>query len=328
MKPVRWGVLGVSKHFIYRVLTPLQKIPDAELIGISSRNPERAKNIAKRYCIPNAYSSYEELLRDSSVEAVYIPLPNHLHLTWIKKAADAGKHILCEKPLALNAREASEAMAYAREKGVMLMEAFMYRFHPLWKRAREIIQVGEIGQINAIHAIFTFHTTDPTNIRNSLEKGGGSLLDIGCYAVSMARLILNLEPKRVISLVKRDPGFGTDILFSGILDFIDAHALFTVSTQTSRAQALGVYGSNGSMIIPIAINIFSDVPATMMVTTDMGTREIQLGSVDQFGLEFEEFSRAIRGERSVPIPPEDTINNLKVLDKLFESEESGEWEEV
>jgi len=147
MKPVRWGVLGVSRHFVHRVLTPLQKMPDIELIGISSRNPERAKNIAKKYCIPNAYSSYEELLKDSSVEAVYIPLPNHLHLTWIKRAAVAGKHILCEKPLALNAREASEAMTYARDKGVILMEAFMYRFHPLWKRAREIVQAGKIKTV-------------------------------------------------------------------------------------------------------------------------------------------------------------------------------------
>lgn len=328
MKPVRWGIIGVSEHFIRRVLLPIQKSSLVELHRICSRSPDRAKSAAEQYGIHGWHPCYEDLINDSSIEAVYIPLPNHLHAQWIKKAADAGKHILCEKPLALNADEARDAIAYAQEKGVLVMEGFMYRFHPQWRRVKELVQCGEIGQIRTIHTVFAYHNTDPANIRNSLEKGGGALMDIGCYAVSAARFLLGQEPKQVISLVQRDNKFGTDILSSGILAFETARSLFTVGTQTFPAQVVDVYASGGRITVHIPFNIYPDVPARVTVTTSVGSRELQLGPADQYGLEFEEFSKAIRNGQCVPIPPEDAINNQKVIDALFRSEKSGNWEKV
>lgn len=328
MKPVRWGIIGVSEHFTRRVLLPIQKNSLMELHRICSRSPDRAKSAAEQYGIPGWHSCYEDLINDSSVEAVYIPLPNHLHAQWIKKAADAGKHILCEKPLALNAEEARDAIVYAQDKNVLIMEGFMYRFHPQWRRVKELVQCGEIGKIRTIHTVFTYHNTDPVNIRNSLEKGGGALMDIGCYAVSAARFLLNQEPKQVINLVQRDDKFGTDILSSGILDFETARSLFTVGTQTFSAQIVDIYGSGGRIIVHIPFNTYPDVPARVTVITSVGSRELQLGPVDQYGLEFEEFSKAIRNGHCVPTPPEDAINNQKVIDALFRSEKNGKWEKV
>ncbi len=328
MKSVRWGVIGVSGHFLQRVILPLQKLPLVELYGISSRSPEKAKIIAKRYGIPISFASYEELLKDNNVEAVYIPLPNNLHSNWIKKAADAGKHILCEKPLALSAKEAQESVFYAQNKGVLIMEAFMYRFHPQWQRALELVKVGEIGEIQVINTLFVYNNVDPNNIRNIFEAGGGALRDVGCYAVSTARFLMEAEPKRVISLLHRDPSFRTDILSSGILDFGRARSLFTVSTQTFSSQRVDIHGSRGYINIYIPINMFPDVPAKITITTDVGTRELKLGPFDQYALEFEAFSIAVRNNQPVPIPPEDAIKNLKVLDALFKSEKTGNWEKV
>lgn len=216
---MKLGVLGVSGHFEKRVILPLQKSTVIEVYAIASRSREKAESFAKKYEIPHWYSSYEELLKDKSIEMVYIPLPNHMHCEWIKKTADAGKHILCEKPLAMNSSEAKTCIQYAQSKNVSIMEAFMYRFHPQWKHALELIRTGEIGKIQSIHVFFGYNNTDPKNIRNIKENGGGALMDIGCYAVSTARFLLETEPVRVLSLVKRDQNFGTDILSSGILDF-------------------------------------------------------------------------------------------------------------
>ncbi len=328
MKPVRWGVLGVASHFIKRVILPVLKSDLVELYGVSSRNSAKAEETAKKYGIPAWYGSYEELLNDSSIEAVYIPLPNHLHGAWIRKAAEAGKHILCEKPLGLNAREAEESTAYAGSRGVSIMEAFMYRFHPQWPRAFELVGTGEIGEIHTIHIVFSYQLTDPENIRNKLEMGGGALMDIGCYAVSISRFLLAAEPGRVIGLINRDPGFGTDILSSGILDFGRARSVFTVGMQTFPDQRVDILGSGGRITIEIPFNTYPDVPARMTVITSIGTRELELGPADQYGLEFEEFSKAIREGRPVPTPPADAVNNQKVLDALFKSEKSGVWEKV
>src|SRR5208283_4512795 len=215
MKPVVWGILSVSTHYKLRIHTNLMKSPLVDMRGIASRSKERATEAARDLGLQKAYGSYEELLADKEIEAVYIPLPNHMHAEWVKKAADAGKHVLCEKPFAMDAKEAEQAVRHAERKGVLVMEAFMYRFHPQWKRAREIVRSGEIGDVQSVNTIFSYMLTDPTNIRNVLASGGGGIPDIGCYAVSSARFLVGREPTRVVSLVHRDPKLKTDILASG-----------------------------------------------------------------------------------------------------------------
>jgi predicted dehydrogenase len=278
--------------------------------------------------IARAYGSYEELLADREIEAVYITLPNHLHAEWVMKAADAGKHVLCEKPFAMNAGEAEKAIRYAEKKGVLVMEAFMYRFHPQWQRARELVRIGEIGDVHSISTVFSYTNKDPKNIRNRLDAGGGAIQDIGCYAISCSRFLMGQEPRRAVSLIRRDPDFGTDALSSGILDFGHARALFSAGTQSFAQQRVEVLGSAGTLVVPLPFNSPADVPAQVQVTTGVGPRTISFPAVDQYLLMVEAFSRAVRSGGPVPTPPQDAIDNMRVEDALFRSESSGGWEEV
>ncbi len=329
MEAVRWGILGVSGHFIKRVVIPLRNSGLINLRAIASRDEKRAKEAAKKYGFEKFYGSYDSLLNDKEVEAVYIPLPNNMHVEWVKKAADAGKHILCEKPLALNAREAEELVEYTDKRGVMLMEAFMYRFHPQWIRARELCDIGEIGSLSATQCFFSYNNRDPNNIRNKKEMGGGAIYDIGCYAVSTARFIFGEEPSRVIALGEIDINFKTDILVSGIMDFNGRQSIFTVGMQMYPEQFVYIYGSGGKIKVNIPFNMYPDVPAKLTVETKIGIRDILTEPADQYGLEFEAFSRALReGKKVSPTPPSDAVNNLKVMDALFRSIESGNWESV
>jgi len=328
MEPVRWGVLGVAQHFRLRVFIPTRDSETVEIYGIASRTLEKAKKAAEEFGIPAAYGSYEELLEDKAIEAVFIPLPNNMHLKWIKKTADAGKHILCEKPLAMNAQEVAEAIEYAEKKGVMLMEAFMHRLHPQWQRARDLAFVGEIGTVQSVNTSFFYSLSDPGNIRNILEAGGGAIRDIGCYAVNSARFILNSEPLRVVSLIKRDPDFKTDILSSCILDFGSTRSEFTVATKTFSFQRVDIHGSDGRITIRNPFNIFPDVPVRFSVINAIGKRDLHIGPADQYALEFDAFSKALRVGKGVPTPPEDALKNQKVLDAIFKSEKTGNWEEI
>jgi len=326
MKPVRWGVLGVANIFMKRVLPPLLRCDSVEVLGIASRSKEKALGAAQAFGIGRAYGSYGELLADQDIEAVYIPLPNHLHAEWIRKAADAGKHVLCEKPLALNAEQAAASVEYASKRGVRLMEAFMYRFHPQWRRAVELVRIGEIGEILAVQTTFAYDLKDPDNIRNKPAMGGGALMDIGCYAVSMPRFIFGREPQRAIGLFTRDPGFQTDILSSAILDFGGSRSVFNVATQCFQDQRVDIFGTSGRMHIGMPLNMYPDVPPELTVVTRFGQRRPVLPAADQYGLQFEAFSRALRQDLPVPTPPEDAVANQKVLDALFRSESSGVWE--
>ena len=328
MKPVSWGVLSVSKHFSYRVRPALKGSGTSAMAAIASRSRDKAERAAGEMSIPKAYGSYEELLADPGIEAVYIPLPNHLHAEWVKKAADAGKHVLCEKPFGMHAEDARQSIAYAQARGVLVMEAFMYRFHPQWRRVRDLVAIGEIGVVRAVHTLYAYSNTDPNNIRNILEAGGGAIPDIGCYAVSSARFILGREPSRVASFVARDPAFKTDTLSSAILDFGDARALFTVATQAHPTQSVEILGTGGTIRIPLPFNPYSDVPQEVTVAGRLGVRTIEFPVVDQYAIMFDEMSRAIRAGGPVPTDPSDAVNNMKVLDALFKSEKSGAWETV
>jgi predicted dehydrogenase len=328
MKTMKLGILGVSNLFITKVLPSLVTSTVVEVYGIASRNGEKAKEAASKYGIPKYYSSYEELLQDKAIDMVYIPLPNHIHAEWIKKSADYGKHIICEKPITLDAAEAQAAIDYAHKKGVQIMEAFMYRFHPQWRRALELLRFAEIGRITSIHTFFGYNNTDPNNIRNIKETGGGAILDIGCYAVSTSRFLLQAEPKRVISTMDIDSAFQTDIVVSAILDFGRVRTLFTVGTQTYPYQKVQVYGTGGIMTIEIPFNMYPDVPAQVTIQKDVSTRTLELGPADQYQLEFEEFALAVQEGKATPTSAVDAVNNMKVLDALFKSAKSGKWENV
>jgi predicted dehydrogenase len=324
--------MSVSGHYLLRIHNPLSSIAEARIAAIASRGKERAAEAAARLGIPKSYGSYEELLADPGVEAVYIPLPNNLHAEWATAALKAGKHVLCEKPIAMDSAQTKAMAAVAAEKGRLLMEAFMYRFHPQWVRAREIIASGELGELRAIQSWFTYNNSDPSNIRNKPETGGGALYDIGCYAVSSARFLAQAgrgsraEPGRVIYIADRDPGFGTDVLGTGILDFGDSlRATFHVGTMAFPVQRVEVVGTHGSLAVVLPFNAFSDVSLALEVTTGLGTRRIEAGPVDQYALMFAAFSKAIRDKTAAPTPIEDGVANMAALDALFRSEKSGVW---
>ena len=325
MEPLKIGVLGVSRHYGLRMHKPVMDSPFVEAAAIGSRQLVRAAAAAKEWGFKRAYGSYQELVDDPDVEAVYIPLSNDLHAEWIRRCADAGKAVLCEKPVALNALEAADAFDYAEKKGVLAMEAFMYKFHPQWIKAKEVVEAGEIGRIMAIHTIFSFYNDDPDNIRNRKDVGGGALYDIGCYAISSARFLLNREPVRVTADIEYDPALGVDILTSAMMDFGGSQALFTVSTRMAPRQTVAVYGSQGYLRVVRPFNAYTDVPLTLVVDDGDGPREIQCGPIDQYGAMLEAFARAYRQGGPPPIPGSDAIANMKVIDAVFRSSGGNGW---
>jgi len=317
-----------------RIATPLKSSLLVEPYAIASRDAGKAKKFAKTWDFPVSYGSYEELLADPKVDFVYIPLPNHLHFEYIKKSADAGKPILCEKPLCLNAKEAAKAAEYCKKKKIPLMEAFMYRFHPQWVRAVEIVKAGELGKIMSTSGVFAYTNKDGANIRNKLDCGGGSLMDIGCYTISSSRLLMaahgdNGEPKRVAATLVRDPVFKTDILSSAILDYGEGRvSTFTVSTQMFPHQRVTVYGTNGNISVEVPFNMFADIPGKLTVSTPVAKRIVETEIVDQYLLEFDAFAQALIEKPGVPTPISDAVANMAVLDAVFAAAASGKWETV
>ncbi|MCG8571349.1 MAG: Gfo/Idh/MocA family oxidoreductase [Spirochaetes bacterium] len=325
MESLKLGVLGASNHFIKRILHPLQQSSLIELQALASRSEEKAKNIAGKWGIPGYYSSYEELLKDKSIEAVYIPLPNHLHLEWVKKAAGAGKHVICEKPLTMNGEEAKELLEFAKDKQLKIMEAFMYRFHPKWKHAKTLVQQGEIGKIRGIHTIFSYNNTNPANIRNIKDFGGGALMDIGCYAISTARYLLDLQPQRVVSTMNIDAGFKTDVLTSVIMDFGEIKGLFTTATSFFDQQEVKIFGTSGAITITMPFNDFSDIKSSIVVETGLGKRIVEFEPVNQYQLQFEEFVSAIRKNTNIKVSLEESLKNMLVIDAIRKSTVTESW---
>ncbi|MDR2631324.1 MAG: Gfo/Idh/MocA family oxidoreductase [Spirochaetaceae bacterium] len=329
MEKLRMGVLGCSAHYALRVGIPLKSSLLVEPYAIASRDAGRAEKYAELWNFTVAYDAYEKLLADPQVDFIYCPLPNHLHGEYIKKAADRGKPVLCEKPLGLNAREAAEAAEYCQKKGVLLMEAFMYRFHPQWLRAAEIIKSGELGKIMMTQGVFTYNNTDPANIRNIAAYGGGGILDIGCYTVSTARLIQGTEPLAVSCKLHRDPSSRVDILASALLDFGEGRtSTFTIGTQIFSYQEVMALGTGGSLTVELPFNMYGDSPGHLSVTTPVGKRLVETEIADQYLLEFDAFAEAIINKTEAPIPPSDAIANMAVLDALFASADTGKWEPV
>ena len=330
MKKVVWGVLSTAKIGWEKVIPAMQKSAWCDIRAIASRSLASAQQAAQRSGIAKACGSYEELLADPEIEAVYNPLPNHLHVPLTLQALKAGKHVLCEKPFALNATEAASLRGAVGDR--LLMEAFMVRFHPQWQRAREIVRAGTIGDVRAVQVFFSYFNADPANIRNKADIGGGALYDIGCYAIVAARYLFEAEPQRVIALIDRDPALGTDRTTSGLLDFGASRRLdFTVSTQALRYQRLHIVGTTGRIEVLIPFNAPQGEATKILVDTDgaldgSAVRTETVPPSDQYTLQGDAFSRAVRGEIALPYGLDDAVQNMRIVDALMRSESSGRWE--
>jgi predicted dehydrogenase len=327
MKPVKWGIISTANIGVEKVIPGMMKSRDIEIAAIASRSQASAEAAAKKLGIKKTYGSYEALLADPDIEAVYNPLPNHLHVPLTLQAARAGKHVLCEKPIAINAKEASELQQIP--KNVHVAEAFMVRHNPQWIEVRERASKGEIGKLRAIQVLFSYFNTDPRNIRNMADIGGGALYDIGCYPITVARFVFDAEPERVIALVERDPDFKTDRTTSGIADFGKGqHLTFTVSTQSAPYQRVNVLGTKGRLEVEIPFNAPPDRPNRYFVQSMdmMKVETVTLPVADQYQLQGEAFSRVVRGLEPLVYGVDDAVQNMRIIDAFFRSEKSGKWE--
>ncbi|MDT5155692.1 MAG: hypothetical protein QOH51_49 [Acidobacteriota bacterium] len=329
---VRWGVLGAANIAVKKVIPAMQRGEWSEVLALASRDVERAREATRSLGIPKAYGSYEELLADEEIEAIYNPLPNNLHVPWTVKAAEAGKHVLCEKPIAMSAAEARELLAVRDRTGVKIQEAFMVRTHPQWTTTVELIRAGRVGELRAAAGFFSYFNRDPGNIRNRPETGGGALMDIGCYPITVSRFVFGEEPRRCLGLVERDPEMGTDRLTSAILDFPSGQAVFTCGTQLVPYQRMQFFGTRGRIEIEIPFNAPADRPTRIFVDdgSDIfgsGVEVREFAPCDQYTIQCDHFSRAVREGGEQPIPLEDALKNMAVIDAVFRSAESGRWEE-
>jgi predicted dehydrogenase len=298
-----------------------------EVAAIASRDLEKAKAVADAFGIEQAHGSYDALLADPGIDAVYIPLPNHLHVPYAIRALEAGKHVLCEKPIALSAAEAEELVAVSRQRPrLKLMEAFMYRHHPQWQWARKIVEEGRIGDVRTIHSFFSFFDDDPASILHHRQWGGGGLMDIGCYSVSLSRFLFGSEPTRVIGILENDPLFDVDRLTSGLLEFSDGVSTFTCSTRIVPYQRVNVFGTRGRLEIEIPFNAPTDRPCRAWLEVEGSIAEQRFDVCDQYGIQAELFTRAILDDTAVPTPIEDAVANMRVIDALFCSGRNSAWE--
>jgi len=326
MKKVRWGVLSTAKIGIEKVLPAMQQGELSEITAIASNNLEKAQAAARELGIPTAYGSYEELLSTPEVEAVYIPLPNHLHVPWSIKALEAGKHVLCEKPIAMTAAEAQKLLDTAEKyPALKIMEAFMYRHHPQWQQARQLVEDGKIGDLRTIQSFFSYHNVDPDNIRNKAEIGGGGLMDIGCYCISLSRFIFGTEPQRICGIMEYDPKFKTDCLTSGMLEFDQGTSTFCCSTQLAPYQRVNIFGTDGRIEIDIPFNPPPDQPSKIKYQHGNEISEIFLDICDQYKIQGDLFSKAVLDDSPVPTPLADAVANMQVIDALIQSARDGIW---
>lgn len=326
---VRWGVLSTAKIGTLKVIPAMQRGERCAIEAIASRNLKKAREAATALEIPKAYGSYEELLADPDIDAVYNPLPNHLHVEWSIRALEAGKHVLCEKPIGLDVAEAEKLLEASRSHPrLKVMEAFMYRHHPQWQRAKRITESGEIGELRAIQSFFSYYNDDPENIRNQPGMGGGGLMDIGCYCLSLSRFLFDAEPSGVVARVEVDPKLGVDRFASGVLEFAEGHSTFTCSTQLVPYQRVHIFGTKGWIEIEVPFNAPPDHPCRLWWHAGQDGAEIVFAVCDQYRIQGELFSRAVLEDGDVPTPLEDAVANMRVLEAVFASAESGERVEL
>jgi predicted dehydrogenase len=313
MKKIRWGILGVAKIATAKVIPAMQKASNVEVAAIASRDLNKARTAAEQLGIPQAFGSYEALLRDPAIDAIYNPLPNHLHVPWSIQAAEAGKHVLCEKPIALSVAETRDLIAARDRANVKIGEAFMARTHPQWIRAAEIARSGRIGEPRIVSGHFSYFNRDPKNVRNIAEIGGGGIMDIGCYPITLSRMIFAAEPQRVHAFLDRDPDFKTDRLASVILQYPQGQASFTCSTQLVPYQKMHIFGTTGHIEIEIPFNAPPDKPTRIFVNDEVEEFPV----CDQYTIQGELFSRAIIENTEVPVPLEDALKNMIVIEAIL-----------
>ncbi|MFH1104512.1 MAG: Gfo/Idh/MocA family oxidoreductase [Actinomycetota bacterium] len=326
MRRLRWGIVSTADIGMTRVIPAIQRAEGCEVVAIASRSLERAAAAATRFAIPAAYGSYQQLLERDEVEAVYIPLPNDAHAPWTIRAAQAGKHVLCEKPLALTVAQAEEMGAACRQAGVKLAEAFMYRHHPSWVETVRLVRTGAIGELQAVQSFFGFYNDDPDDIRNSPEAGGGALMDVGCYCVDLSRMLFDAEPTGVTATVRRDPDMGIDVMTSALLEFPGGgQASFACGIRVEPDQRVHLLGTKGRIEIEIPFNIPPDRETRIFVTSGgdppvaPATRTIGFGPVDQYSLQATAFARAVLDDAEVTLPVENAVANLRVIERILRS---------
>ncbi len=329
MKPVKWGIISTANIGLEKVIPGMLKSSEIDVVAISSRNLKTAKAAAAKLGIPKAYGSYEEMLADPEIEAVYNPLPNHLHVPLTIAAVKAGKHVLCEKPIAITAKEAMQLRKLPKTK--LVAEAFMVRYASQWLEAKSRVKKGEIGEVRAIQVMFSYFNRDPKNVRNMADIGGGGMLDIGCYPITISRFIFDGDPLRVAATIDHDPKFKVDRLAGGILEFSKGrHLSFTVSTQLAPFQRVQIMGTKGRIEIEIPFNAPPDKPNRYFVQ-GMAMNEgewVSLPVVDQYMQQAEGFGRAIRKKQKLAWGIEDAITNMKIIDALFKSGKTGRFEKI
>jgi predicted dehydrogenase len=330
-KKIRWGVLSTAAIGLKKVIPGMQHCEYASMDAIASRDLSKAQQAASSLGIARAYGSYEELIADPDIDAIYNPLPNNLHVEWTIRAAEAGKHVLCEKPIGMNVAEAETLLAVRARTGVRIGEAFMVRCHPQWIRLHQLLDEGRIGQLRSVFGFFSYFNVDPANIRNQADVGGGALMDIGCYLIQAARFAFADEPTRVVASIDRDPHMHTDRLTSAILDFPAGQAVFTCSTQLVPYQRFQFLGTKGRIELEVPVNAPPDRPVRLLVDSGAdlfggGITTEPFPVCDQYTLQGDAFSQAILNGTEVPVPIEDSIRNMAVIEAIFRSGVSGRWE--
>jgi predicted dehydrogenase len=326
MNKVRWGVLSTANIGTEKVIPAMQQGKSCDIVAISSRQLNKAQAAARRLGTPKAYGSYEELLADPEIDAVYNPLPNHLHVPWSIKALEAGKHVLCEKPIGLTAAEGRQLLDAAHKRPrLKVMEAFMYRHHPQWRRARQLVTEGKIGELRTIQTFFSHFLLDPDNVRNQADIGGGGLMDIGCYCISLSRFIFGGEPRRVCGSIEYDPQLKIDRLASGMLDFGRGTATFTCATQLAPYQRVNIFGTEGRVEIEIPFNAPADRPCKLWHQHGAQVDEVVFDVCDQYTIQGDLFSQAVLDDAAVPTPLEDAVANMEVIEAIIRSARSGTW---
>lgn len=333
MPKIRWGVLGAARIATVRVIPAMQRGQFSEVTAIASRDRGKAEAAASQFGIPKAYGSYEELIADPDIDAIYNPLPNHLHVPWSARAAEAGKHVLCEKPVGMDAADVRKLIAVRDRAGVVIGEAFMVVTHPQWVRGLELVRSGKIGKLKAAYGSFGYMRMEAGNIRNIREYGGGGLMDVGCYPIKVSRLIFGEEPLRVAAAMVRDPKFGTDVLTSAILEYPSGHCVFTCSTQIVLNQSMQFLGASGRLEFEVPYNTVPGGTSRIRIDNGVdvmgtGVTVEELPACDQYTVQGDAFSRAILENGEPPVPLEDSLKNMKVIDAVFRAGETGKFEQV
>lgn len=326
MNKLRWGVLSTARIAREKVVPAIQTSRSGRVVAIASRSAGRARAAAGALGIGTSYASYEALLESPEVDAVYIPLPNHMHVDWAIRCIESGKHVLCEKPLGLHEADAKRLKQAAEmHPDLVVAEAFMYRHHPQWQTVRQMAEDGAIGVLRCVQAFFSYYNVDPANIRNQASIGGGALMDIGCYGISLSRFLFGREPIRACAISHRDPAFSTDRLTSALLDFGDGTATFSCATQLHRHQRVQILGDAGRIKIEIPFNAPPDRATRIWHESASGLETITFEPADQYALQADAFAEAVFRGRCVLPTLEDALCNMRVIDAVAESTRRASW---